>query len=122
VSLLKELISRKFDGGLYQHYSWGVDRTSIRSGLFLYLGVHCIGFGIFHFMDSTAPGSVREELTLAPNVLDSQQSSTFNVLDFLKSMIPTSLEIFCFLFFLYTSCISYNCHTFFFSLILNCHK
>lgn len=54
--LFKKFIIWKFDGGLYQNYCLGVDRTCVRSGLVFDLGVHCIGFGILHFMDSTAPG------------------------------------------------------------------
>ena len=56
--LFKKLVIGELDGGLYQNYSWGVDRTSIRSGLFFDLGIHCIRFGILHFVDSTAPGTV----------------------------------------------------------------
>lgn len=54
--LFKKFIIWKFDGGLYQNYCLGVDRTCMRSELVFDLGVHCIGFGILHFMDSTAPG------------------------------------------------------------------
>lgn len=54
--LFKKFVIWKFDGGLYQNYCLGVVRTCVRSGLVFDLGVHCIRFGILHFVDSTAPG------------------------------------------------------------------